>query len=56
MRMIFERDIEHCDFLEVILTRKEVELLFEAGVVEEFESGLEKGKALNVFIRAEKIG
>lgn len=54
MKMIFERDIEHSDYLEIILSRKEVEGIEKGGVVQDFENGITKKKPINVFIRLGK--
>lgn len=39
------------DFLEILLTPKEYQLMKECGVVEEFNGGLKGIRGLNVFIR-----
>jgi hypothetical protein len=51
MRIIYETDIEHTDFIEIILTDKEVSLIREKGIVREF---LLDSKYLNIEITTEK--
>lgn len=51
MQMIFETNIERCDFLEIALTPKELENILENGVNEEFTEGFYDKRTLNVFIR-----
>lgn len=53
MRILFEKDIEHCDFLEIILSQEEILMVGDKGIVHEFECGLEKNKSINIFIRKE---
>lgn len=51
--MIFEPDIEQEDFIEFILTPREIENISKKGVVKNFSEGLYGKRNLNVFIRAE---
>lgn len=53
MKMIFEEDIEHSDFLELIVNESELEKFLENGIVADFPQGLNKTKNLNVYIRVE---
>jgi hypothetical protein len=53
MRLIIEKDIEHMDFEEIILSEDEIDQLHEEdGIVNEFKSGFNK-RPLNVYIRKE---
>lgn len=54
MRLIFEKDIEHCDFLEIILSEEELRELEKKGLVNEFEDVLHKRKTLNIFLHLGK--
>jgi hypothetical protein len=54
MRKIFEKNVEHTDFLELILQPEEIERIAESGVVQDFAEGLEGKRNLNVFIRSEE--
>ena len=54
MRMIFEEDIEHSDFLELILTQEEIKELMKRGVSRDYPEGFHSKRNLNVFIRVEK--
>ena len=54
MRLIFEKDIEHCDFMELILTQDDFEKIELYGIVCEFEEGLGSKKNLNIMIRLGK--
>lgn len=54
MKMIFEEDIEHSDFLELVLNEAELDKFLENGLVADFPKGLNKTKNLNVYIRVEK--
>ena len=51
MRIIFEEDIEHEDFLELILTPEELYNLPERGLVRNYPRGLCDQRNLNVYIR-----
>ncbi len=51
--MIYEEDIEHYDFFEVILSEKEYEGLLSHGVVRDFPGGLFGKRCLNVYIRVD---
>lgn len=53
MRMIFEQDIERTDFLEIILSDDEMELVHSGGWGDEFKEGLQGNRPLNVYIRLE---
>jgi len=53
MQIIFEKDIENTDFLEIILTIKEAQSLLSQGAVEEFSGRLSQNKILNVYVRTE---
>lgn len=52
--MIFEEDIEHSDFLELIVCEGDLDKLLDSGLVYDFPQGLNKKKNLNVYIRVEK--
>jgi hypothetical protein len=54
MRLIFEEDIEHEDFMEVILNGRDYDALEEHGVTMEFPFGLHGKRLLNLHIRMEK--
>jgi hypothetical protein len=51
MRVIFEEDVENCDFLEIIISPMEVEKLSTKGLVQEFVSGFSAKRNLNIYIR-----
>lgn len=53
MRKIFEKNVEHSDYLELILDAEEIERIAEEGVVQDFPEGLNGKRNLNVFIRGE---
>jgi len=53
MRMIFEENIEKTDFLEIILTSEEVDLISITGVVREFQPGICGKRTLNVYLRVD---
>ena len=53
MRIIFEEDIEHEDFLELILTPEELYMLPERGLIRNYPRGLRDKRNLNVFLRIE---
>lgn len=54
MRMIFEEDIERCDFFELILNERDLEKIASKGIVREFPEGLFGNRSLNVYVRLEK--
>jgi len=54
MRMIFEENVEKEDFLELVISDEQYELLREVGVVMDFPEGLHGKRNLNVFIRMEQ--
>lgn len=54
MRVIFEEDIENCDFLEIILSVSEMEIMGIKGIVEEFRNGLYGKRHLNIHIRVDE--
>ena len=51
MRLIFEEDIEHSDFLEVVISQEDLEKILEGGIVKDFPRGLNKNKNLNIYLR-----
>jgi hypothetical protein len=53
MRMIFEPNIESVDYLELILTEEELEILARKGVISEFPFAINDNRNLNVYIRKE---
>jgi len=53
--MVFEEDIEKCDYIEFILTKKEANKISEKGVDCDFPFGLFGKRNLNVFIRLEEV-
>jgi hypothetical protein len=53
MRIIFEEDIEKCDFLEIILNQREYDILTEKGIVKELQNGLFRNRVLNIYLRVE---
>lgn len=55
MRIIYEEDIEHQDYLEILLTSSEYASLPEKGIVTEYKDGLYGHRDLNVFVRVDKI-
>lgn len=54
MFMIFEEDIERSDYIEIVLSPAQVEMLVEKGVVKDFPRGLRGKRNLNVYIRVDK--
>lgn len=54
MRVIFEENIEHEDFFEIILSSREYDKLLEKGIVQDFPQGLHGKRNLNVYIRIDK--
>lgn len=52
--MIFEDNIERCDFFEVILNEMDYARIASKGIVKEFPDGLFGNRPLNVYIRLEK--
>jgi hypothetical protein len=52
MRMIFER-VEDEDFIELLISQEQYELLNEIGVVMDFPEGIFRNRNLNIFIRKE---
>lgn len=52
--MVFEEDIEHSDFLELIVNEHDLAKILDGGIVKDFPGGLNKHKNLNVYIRVEK--
>lgn len=52
--MIFEEDVEHEDFLELILQEEEIDKISRKGYVRIFPGGLHGKRDLNLFIRMEK--
>lgn len=56
MRMIFDKDVENQDFLELILHEKELEDLDELGISEDFDEGIDGRTPINILIRIEKGG
>ncbi len=54
MKMVFEEDIERCDYLECILSQAEANKLVLDGIVVDFPYGLRGKRNLNVFIRIDK--
>ena len=55
MRMVFEEDIEKCDYLEFIVTKREANRIIQGGVDWDFPLGLFGKRNLNVFIRLEEV-
>jgi hypothetical protein len=53
MKMVFEEDIEKCDFLEFILSPAQATQLLCSGVVSDFPYGLSGRRNLNVFLRVD---
>jgi hypothetical protein len=53
MQIIFEEDIEKCDFFEIILSPREYDILLEKGIVKEFPNGLFRNRGLNIYLRVE---
>ena len=51
MKMIFEPDIEGCDFLEIGLTEVDYDLIYTTGTTKEFLKGLYGERAINIHIR-----
>lgn len=56
MRMIFDKDVENQDFLELILHEKELQDLDELGISEDFDEGVDGRTPINILIRIEKGG
>lgn len=54
MRLIFDQ-IDKVEYLEIILTPKEIKKMAAKGCVAEFPQALTKGKVLNVFLRQENL-
>lgn len=53
MRIIYEEDIEHEDFIEIILSNKDYEKLEDGDIVKDFINPFTE-RNLNVYIRLEK--
>ena len=52
--MIFEQNIEHCDYIEIILSQRDIDLLLEKGVSKDYPFGLTGERNLNVYLRVDK--
>jgi hypothetical protein len=52
--MIFDKDVENQDFLELIIHEKELQDLDELGISEDFDRGVDGRTPLNILIRIEK--
>ena len=55
MRLIFELGPEGMDYLEIIISPKELANLPDQGIVKEFEKGFIVNRDLNVFIRVDNL-
>lgn len=53
MQMIYEKDIEGSDYLEILLSTDEYKNLFKDGVCKDFPFGLNDRRSLNVFLRVD---
>jgi len=56
MRLLFERgpDKARIDYIEIILTERELERLEKTGIVDEFIDPIVLNHSLNIFIRVDK--
>lgn len=54
MRLIFDEDVENIDFLEIILSRQELDKMQSNGIVGKFKDGF-NDRALHVHIREESV-
>jgi len=50
MRVIFDKDVEFSDFIEIILTQDELDKLLDNGVTKDFKTDFEGNKDLNISI------
>jgi hypothetical protein len=53
MRLIYEENIEHMDFIELILSPHDYAQIEARGISKDFKAGLSGKRPLNVFIRME---
>lgn len=53
MKVIFEKNVEGSDYLEIILSRSETNKLMDYGIEKDFPLGLDGIRNLNVFIRVD---
>lgn len=56
MKIIFEQDVEHTDFLELILSRDELDQLEMEPVVKEVKKVLHPKRTLNICLRLSNQG
>lgn len=53
MRLIYEKNIENMDFLEIILSEVDMSHLARRGASKDFKEGLSGERPLNVFVRTD---
>ena len=54
MKMVFDANIERCDYLEFILSPNEANQLFLKEIVADYPKGLIGKRSLNVFMRVDR--
>lgn len=54
MHLIWEEDIENSDYLEIILSQRDLDALEARGVTKDYPFGITGERNLNVYIRIDK--
>jgi hypothetical protein len=54
MKMVFDENVDRCDYLEFILSPTQAAQIMLEGLVSEFPYGLKGKRNLNVFIRVDR--